>query len=560
MKLNIKLLIRVNAILFTGALIGEAILILGLTRGIWINSNLYQKITAEYELSNDVSPPPLFLVQASRLVARAMVDVAAAKDGASYQNSPKVQEMRQMLPILFKRYNERRQHWLDSPLVDNETKQIMENQLHEPASRWIGLVDTTLLPAINAGNREAALKNYQVLGANFDLHQRENERFVEIISKKIIANQELAKNNISRTIAMVTIATLLLLLLAYVLLYLMQRYSIRPLGVIANQLGAGAEQFVGASDQVASTSKQLALASDQVASSSQQLAEGASEQAAAIEETSASLEEMSSMIHSTASNADLAKSLAGEAQASAQMGLSSMDQMTTAMAAIEHSSNQVVKIVKSIDEIAFQTNILALNAAVEAARAGEAGAGFAVVAEEVRSLAQRSAAAANESATKIEAAILNSRQGSECLKGVSESFNLIEEKIKQTDNLVAEIALAAKEQAQGIEHITLALQEMSKVAQGSAISIEQMSKVAQASAANTEQIATAAEKMRTQAGRQRQIMVDLRNVVDGSRLLETTKNQPNPYLLSEAQEHEISLAKVKPQLQPQKIDDHFHDF
>jgi hypothetical protein len=105
-----------------------------------------------------------------------------------------------MLPILFKHYNERRQHWLDSPLVDNETKQIMENQLHEPASRWIGLVDTTLLPAINAGNREAALKNYQVLGANFDLHQRENERFVEIVGKKIITNQEIANNNISRTI------------------------------------------------------------------------------------------------------------------------------------------------------------------------------------------------------------------------------------------------------------------------------------------------------------------------------------------------------------------------
>ena len=560
MKLNIKLLIRVNAILFTGALVGEAILILGLTRGIWINSNLYQKITADYELSNDVSPPPLFLVQAGRLVARAMVDVAAAKDGASYQNSPNVQQMRQVLPVLIKRYNERRQHWLASPLVDNESKKILENQLHEPASRWIELADTTLLPAINAGNREAALKIYQELGPSFDIHQRENERFVDNLSKKIIANQELANNNISQTIAMVSFATLLLLVLSYVLLYLMQRYSIRPLGVIANELGGSAQQFVGASDQVASSSKKLALASDQVASSSQQLAEGASEQAAAIEETSASLEQMSSMIHSTASNADLAKSLAGEAQASAQMGLSSMDQMNRAMAAIEHSSNQVVKIVKSIDEIAFQTNILALNAAVEAARAGEAGAGFAVVAEEVRSLAQRSAAAANESANKIEAAIQNSRQGSECLKSVSESFNLIEDKIKQTDNLVAEIALAAKEQAQGIEHITLAIQEMSKVAQGSAISIEQMSKVAKASAANTEQIASAAEKMRTQAGRQRQIMVDLRNVVDGSRIVETAMVQSNPYLLSEAQEIEVGLAKVKHQVQPESIDDHFRDF
>jgi methyl-accepting chemotaxis protein len=230
------------------------------------------------------------------------------------------------------------------------------------------------------------------------------------------------------------------------------------------------------------------------------------------------------------------------------------------MEAIEHSSNQVVKIVKSIDEIAFQTNILALNAAVEAARAGEAGAGFAVVAEEVRSLAQRSAAAANESATKIEAAILNSKQGSECLKSVSESFNQIEEKIKQTDNLVAEIALAAKEQAQGIEQITMAIQEMSKVAQGSAISIEQMSKVAQSSASNTEKISIAAEKLRAQAGHQHQIMAGLRNIVDGSSLLEAAMGPSNPYLLNEIQENEVNLTKVNRQVHSEQIDDHFRDF
>ncbi len=561
MNLNIKLLIRINAILFTIALLGESFLILGLTRGVWINGDLYRRINADLELNSEVSPPPLFLVEASRLVARAMVDVASAKDGANLGNSRKVQEFQQQFPQLIKRYNERRQYFLANPLIDSEAKRLLEGSVSQSATQWADLVENKVAPAISANNRSLALKEYQQIGAFFDIHQRENDKFVEQSNRHILAQEKEAANTITQSIVAATILTLLLLLLSYVLLYLMQRYSIRPLGIIANDLGASAEQFVGASDQVASSSKKLALASDQVASSSQQLAEGASEQAAAIEQTSASLEEISSMIHSTASNADLAKSLASEAQASAQMGLSSMGQMTNAMAAIEDSSNQVVKIVKSIDEIAFQTNILALNAAVEAARAGEAGAGFAVVAEEVRSLAQRSAAAANESATKIEAAILNSKQGSECLKSVSESFNLIEAKIKQTDNLVAEIALAAKEQAQGIEQITLAIQEMSKVAQGSAISIDQMSKVAQTSAADTERIAIASEKMRAQAGHQHQIMVGLRNVVDGSSGLESVVGQSNPYLLSESHEDEVSIAKSsKRQVQPERIDDHFRDF
>ena len=142
-----------------------------------------------------------------------------------------------------------------------------------------------------------------------------------------------------------------------------------------------------------------------ITASSQSLAEGASEQAASLEETSASLEEMSSMTRHNAENAQKANELAKQARSAADKGVADMQAMNAAMEAIKNSSDDIAKIIKTIDEIAFQTNILALNAAVEAARAGEAGMGFAVVADEVRNLAQRSAQAAKETAGQIEGAI-----------------------------------------------------------------------------------------------------------------------------------------------------------
>ncbi|MDR3459529.1 MAG: methyl-accepting chemotaxis protein, partial [Verrucomicrobiae bacterium] len=160
-------------------------------------------------------------------------------------------------------------------------------------------------------------------------------------------------------------------------------------------------------------SDQVVSASGQVSSASQTLAEGASEQASSLEETSSSLEEMSSMTKRNSENTLKANELAKEARAAADKGVGDMSTMATAMEAIKVSSDDIAKIIKTIDEIAFQTNILALNAAVEAARAGEAGMGFAVVADEVRNLAQRCAQAAKETSGKIEGAIAKSGQGVE---------------------------------------------------------------------------------------------------------------------------------------------------
>jgi methyl-accepting chemotaxis protein len=232
------------------------------------------------------------------------------------------------------------------------------------------------------------------------------------------------------------------------------------------------------SSSLESSAAQTATASGQLSSVSQALATGCSEQGSSVVQTSAALEEMSTMIRSTADNASRAKDLANQARTAAETGSRTMVAMNEAMTAIEVSSAEVAKIVKNIDEIAFQTNILALNAAVEAARAGEAGAGFAVVADEVRSLAQRSAAAARETADKIEAAIANSRHGSASCRRVGESLGEIAEKVTAADSLVAEIATAAREQTHGIKQIGMAMTQMDGVTRSNAARAEESSSAA----------------------------------------------------------------------------------
>ncbi len=250
-------------------------------------------------------------------------------------------------------------------------------------------------------------------------------------------------------------------------------------------------------------SVQVAAAAGQVSSSSQALANGASEQAASLEETSSSLEELSSMTKRNADSAKSAKSISSETRNAAETGNTDMSEMRAAMAAIKTSSDDIAKIIKTIDEIAFQTNILALNAAVEAARAGEAGAGFAVVAEEVRALAQRSATAAKETAAKIEDSIAKSEYGGTVSTKVAASLDVIVDKARKVDDLVAEIASASNEQSQGIGQINSAVGEMDKVTQSNA--------------GNAEETAAAAEELSAQSIALKDSVEQLSRLVGGSK-------------------------------------------
>jgi methyl-accepting chemotaxis protein len=208
------------------------------------------------------------------------------------------------------------------------------------------------------------------------------------------------------------------------------------------------------------------------------------------------------MTKRNAENALSAKDLSAETRSAAETGSANMQEMNSAMADIQSSSGNISKIIKTIDEIAFQTNILALNAAVEAARAGQAGAGFAVVADEVRNLAQRSAQAAKETAEKIEDSIAKSANGVAISGKVTESLAQIVSKARQVDELVAEIATASREQSQGLEQVNTA--------------VTQMDKVTQTNAATAEESASASEELSAQAATLREIVAELQKLVTGS--------------------------------------------
>jgi methyl-accepting chemotaxis protein len=173
-------------------------------------------------------------------------------------------------------------------------------------------------------------------------------------------------------------------------------------GLVVFVIRSTRREAAGLARHLSETAAGTAAASGQVSTAAQSLAQGATEQAASLEETSASMEEMASMTRQNAENSQSAAGLMTEVDGHVRTSNETLAEMVSSMAAIQESSQQVGRIIKTIDEIAFQTNILALNAAVEAARAGEAGMGFAVVADEVRSLAQRSAQAARDTATLIE--------------------------------------------------------------------------------------------------------------------------------------------------------------
>ncbi len=297
------------------------------------------------------------------------------------------------------------------------------------------------------------------------------KRITAEMTKESGANDARMMSTAVKTRWTVVILGVLACLFGVGLAFVLRRSTVGILANIMESLGTGA-------DHVSSSSSQLTQAS-------QSLAEGSSEQAASLEETSSAMEEMSAMTKQNAAYAGEAKVLANGAGTSVEKANASMGQMVGQMGQISSMGEEIGKIIKTIDEIAFQTNLLALNAAVEAARAGEAGAGFAVVADEVRNLAQRAAGAARSTADLIEGTIKKIQDGTTLVENTNTDFQDVVSAVKKVAELVGEIASASEEQSRGISEVSTA--------------VTQMDKVTQQNAANAEEIASASEEMNAQA-------------------------------------------------------------
>jgi len=220
-------------------------------------------------------------------------------------------------------------------------------------------------------------------------------------------------------------------------------------------------------------SAQVVAAASQLATAAQSLSQGATTQAASLEETSASMEEMASMTRTSADHSRQVATLMADVDGRVQTSNEALTAMVASMGEIQSASQQVGRIIKTIDQIAFQTNILALNAAVEAARAGAAGMGFGVVADEVRSLAQRSAQAARDTADLIHESIEKAQVGSTQVAHVSAAMAGIVTSVSEVKGLVHQVSEAGEQQAHGIGQVSHAILDMEKVTQTTAATAEE---------------------------------------------------------------------------------------
>ena len=368
----------------------------------------------------------------------------------------------------------------------------LDSKIAETASK----VDETMKTWVAQWKKtEAFAKDMQALDAaeSTDSNRKNSEQAAQFASEieTLVSGQFDTDRDKAASIVTIVRTSIGATVLVGICLSLIVGYSIRQ---ITDTLRRSTVQLRHASEHVLG-------AAAQVAGSAQSLSRGVLQEAASLEETSASMEEISSMTRQNAENSHDAARLVAEAELAVTNANSVLGEMVTSMSSIKESSHKVSNIIKTIDEIAFQTNILALNAAVEAARAGAAGMGFAVVADEVRNLAQRSAHAAKDTAALIEESIARSDRGVVRVEKVGASMQEITQSVVKVKTLIDQVSEASRQQAHGFEQVSQALSQMEQMTQTNAASAEASATAGEALNAQARQSIATVEQLETLVGR-----------------------------------------------------------
>jgi methyl-accepting chemotaxis protein len=505
-----------------------------------VNGPVYQQIVQSKDLIADILPPPEYIIE-SYLVS---FQLHAAADKAA--QDPLIGRMK----ALQSDYDARHVYWskeqLESPL-----RETLLKQAHGPAQAFYAIAFKDFIPAIQGQDKDAAAAAMARMAHEYENHRKAIDELVKMATERATTGEDQAKLTIAAANWQLLAMLVLSLGAGMIVAVFITRSISRPLHEavrIAKVVAAGdltteiavtssdemgelmqalkemSASLVGIVGQVRSGTNAIGDASGQIAAGNLDLSSRTEQQASSLEETASSMEQLTSTVKSNADNARQANALACSASDVAVRGGAVVSQVVTTMGTINDASRKIVDIISVIDGIAFQTNILALNAAVEAARAGEQGRGFAVVASEVRSLAQRSAAAAKEIKALIGDSVDQVDLGAKLVAQAGSTMDEVVASVQRVSAIIGEIASASQEQTDGIEHISMAISQMDQVTQQNAALVEQ-------AAAASESLQHQAQQLSSLVG-----VFKLSHVAPGAALALPAERVPLRVLHSEALE------------------------